>query len=99
MTKQVYECSMKFVISEALSALCIVQPIIYIIKSWIDEHTATGWGGGRPTGTRGGVWEHACAVPLTRTSSTITGREGIVNPNSCWYLQMNISIDWHILCI
>ena len=33
MTKQVYECSMKFVISEALSALCIVQPIIYIIKS------------------------------------------------------------------
>ena len=44
-------------------------------------------GGSVATGKDVGVCDSAFAVPLTRMSSTITGRPGIVNPNSRLYLQ------------
>lgn len=37
---------------------------------------------------RVGWCEHARAVPLTRMSSTMMEREGMVNPNSLLYLQV-----------
>ena len=45
-------------------------------------------GGCVALGNGAGSWKQAFAIPLTRMSSTIMERDGIVNPNSRLYLHM-----------